>query len=646
MKLFPTKRRKRFAILAACIIILAGIEIVFFPVVLRMFAVKELTTFLVRPVTIQKLDFNPIALSITLHGVRVGEPGGGDILSADTVHVDFQLLSSIVHGTFIFKEASVFGPRFKVVRNANGTLNFADLLLLPWPKLIPFRVDLMQMVDGTVEYTDLGLSSPFSTTISHLTAVVKDFSTSPEQKNSYSVSAESEAGERFSCSGFFRLDPLSSRGVVAVENITLKKYSPYAKELSDSTVADGTLTLRGSYDLDLAVDRGKALLHDGVVTVHALKVLEQGSGAPLFGFADLAITGAEVDVVRQTVDIASIVMTGGAAAVNRLPDGSFNVQHVLRPVPAGPSPARSAAPASPSAGWTIHAGEIRLSDFAAVVSNVFGTETLDWKDLRVSGPTFRMNPFAASVGSIALRDGKLAFTDPSFAPAVKMALTDLNVEIAGFSSDSPRAASVAVHARIESAAPLQVSGDANPISDSRTANIRGLLQNADLLPLSPYAAKYLGYALAAGDLSLDTALVMKNNRLETRNRIEIDRLTLGARAESKDATKLPVRLAIALLKDMDGKIILNIPIGIALDKPAFDPLTAIIGAVLNPFKKAAEFPFAALGAQLGGGGDELGFQRFSPGKRGSPPPGDREARHDSHGHDAVAGARARCRRFR
>ena len=616
MKLLSTKRRKRFAIAAACIILLAGIEVVFLPVLVRKFVVKELTSFLGRPVTIQKLDLNLPAMSFTVHGMSVGAPGGGDIFSADTLYVDFQLLSSIAHGIFTFKEASIFGPRFKVVRNANGTLNFADLLLLPWPKLIQFRVDLMQMVDGTVEYTDLGLSSPFSTTITHLTAKVKDFSTNPEQKNSFAVSAESEANEKFSVSGFFRLDPLSSRGVVAVENITLKKYSPYIKELFYSTVADGTLTVRGSYDLDLAVGRGRALLHDGVVAIRSLEVLEPGSGAPLFGLTDLAVTGAEVDVVRQTVDIASIVMSGGTAALNRLSDGSFNVQHVLKPArtqSVKPARAPSVMPASIPSGWSVHVGEIRVSDFAAAVSNVFGREPLDWKELRVFGPTFRTNPFAASVGSITLRDGMLAFRDPSLQPTVRMALTDVNVEIGGFSSDNPQPAGVAVHARIESAAPLQISGDANPIGQSGTANIRGLLQNADLLPLSPYAAKYLGYELASGDLSVDTTMVMRNNRLETQNRIEIDRLTLGARTESKDATKLPVRLAIALLKDLNGKIILNVPIGIALDNPAFDPQKAIIDAVLHPFRKAAEFPFAAFGAQLGGGGDELGFQKFSAG---------------------------------
>jgi hypothetical protein len=608
LKIFSGKRRKLFAAAAACIVVLVGIEIMLVPVALKKLAVRELSKFLGRSVAIQGLDFNPIAMSLTLHGMQVGEPGGGNIFSADTFHVKFELLSSLVHHTFVFKEASLYGPRFTVARNTDGTLNFADLLLLNWPKLIAFRVDLMRMVDATVHFRDSALPSPFSTTISHLTATVENFSTSPEQKNTFSVSAVTESGERFSTSGFFRFDPLSASGVIAAENVRMQKYSPYIAKNLDLEIVDGTLTARASFDLDLNRSRFTGLLYDATIDSRSLKVHELGSDTPLFGFADLAVTGAAVDLVRSTIGITSIAATGVTAAITRRDDGSFNVQHILKPVPALP-----AMPASASAGWSVHAGEIRLSDFAAVVSNVFGKETLDWKELRISEPAFRMNPFAASVDAVTLRDGKLEFTDPSLEPAVRMALTDLNVQIGGFSSDNPRAASVAVHARIESAAPLQISGETNPISESGTASIRGLLQNADLLPLGPYASKYLGYELAAGDLSLDTTMVMQNNRLETKNRIEIDRLSLGRRTESKDATDLPVQLAIALLKDSRGRIILNLPIDLDLRDPAFDPRKAIIDAVLHPFKKAAEFPFAAFGAQLGDGGDELGFQKFSTG---------------------------------
>jgi hypothetical protein len=256
-------------------------------------------------------------------------------------------------------------------------------------------------------------------------------------------------------------------------------------------------------------------------------------------------------------------------------------------------------------------GEIRLADFATEADNVFGRETLEWKELGLSKPTFRTNPFAVSVAAVTLRGGNLVFTDPSVMPPVRMAMTQLDIRIGGFSTESPQMADLALHARIDDAAPLQISGEANPLLGEGEMNVRGLLQNVDLTPLSPYAAKYLGYELAAGELSMDVAFSLQSRKLNSRNRIEIDRLTLGRKTESKDATNLPVPLGIALLKDLGGRITLNLPVAGTLNGPTFDIPKAIIESVLNPLTKTVTFPFAALAAQSGGGGEELGFQQFA-----------------------------------
>ena len=56
-------------------------------------------------------------------------------------------------------------------------------------------------------------------------------------------------------------------------------------------------------------------------------------------------------------------------------------------------------------------------------------------------------------------------------------------------------------------------------------------------------------------------------KLTLENTILIDGLTLGRKTESRDATRLPVHLAIALLTDMNGRITLHVPIAVALDDP-------------------------------------------------------------------------------
>ena len=83
--------------------------------------------------------------------------------------------------------------------------------------------------------------------------------------------------------------------------------------------------------------------------------------------------------------------------------------------------------------------------------------------------------------------------------------------------------------------------------------------------------------------------------------------------ESPQATKLPVGLAIALLKDRKGEINLDLPVTGSLDDPQFSLGRLIIQVIVNLITKAVTAPFALLG-NLFGGGEELGYVEFDAGR--------------------------------
>ena len=90
----------------------------------------------------------------------------------------------------------------------------------------------------------------------------------------------------------------------------------------------------------------------------------------------------------------------------------------------------------------------------------------------------------------------------------------------------------------------------------------------------------------------------------------LDQLTFGDRVESPTATKLPVLLAVALLKDGNGTIHLDLPIQGSLDDPQFSVWGVVLQIFVNLITKAVTAPFALLGALAGGHGEELAFVEF------------------------------------
>ena len=129
---------------------------------------------------------------------------------------------------------------------------------------------------------------------------------------------------------------------------------------------------------------------------------------------------------------------------------------------------------------------------------------------------------------------------------------------------------------------------------------------------STYAGKYAGYGIEKGQLSLFLKYMIEDRKLSAENRVFLDQLTFGDEVDSPEATKLPVKLAVALLQNRKGEIDINLPISGSLDDPQFSVGGVIVKVILNLFVKAVTSPVALLGS-LFGGGDELAYVEFDYG---------------------------------
>jgi len=101
-------------------------------------------------------------------------------------------------------------------------------------------------------------------------------------------------------------------------------------------------------------------------------------------------------------------------------------------------------------------------------------------------------------------------------------------------------------------------------------------------------------------------------KLNAQHHITVEQLEFGDKTASKDAVSLPIKLAVALLKDRNGVINLDIPVSGTLDDPTFRLGPIIWKVFVSILEKAVTAPFALLGALFGGGTD-LQFIDFRPG---------------------------------
>jgi hypothetical protein len=174
-------------------------------------------------------------------------------------------------------------------------------------------------------------------------------------------------------------------------------------------------------------------------------------------------------------------------------------------------------------------------------------------------------------------------------------------------------ADVLLRGRLDNHAPLEITGRVNPLRDDLFVDLKVDFKDIDLSPMTPYSGRYAGYAIEKGKLSLGLKYLIVKKKLDAGNSVFIDQFNFGEKVDSPDATKLPVRLAVALLKDRKGEIRLDLPVSGSLDDPQFSVWGVVWKIVKNLLVKAATSPFALLGALMGNG-EELSYLEFPPGQ--------------------------------
>lgn len=163
---------------------------------------------------------------------------------------------------------------------------------------------------------------------------------------------------------------------------------------------------------------------------------------------------------------------------------------------------------------------------------------------------------------------------------------------------------------------MDLKGTMGAIGSEDTSDLKLTMEDLSLPVLSPYFGRYIGYGVDSGKLNLALDYQLAGTRLEASNLVILDRLELGQPVASDEAVQAPVKLGLALLRDTDGVIEVDLPVSGDLSDPEFRVGKVVMRAFVNLLVKAAASPFTMLGsiADLAGlTGEELGQLGFVPG---------------------------------
>ncbi len=228
------------------------------------------------------------------------------------------------------------------------------------------------------------------------------------------------------------------------------------------------------------------------------------------------------------------------------------------------------------------------------------------------GPPAKATPMDIAIDEVAVTAGELDFSDLSVQPNFAAGVKKLQGGITGLSSRPESRAKMDFHGEVDAYSPVTIAGNVNLMSPVMYTDVEMGFRNIELSIFNPYAGKFAGYDISKGKLTTTMHYTVAGTKLEARHHVTIDQLEFGDKTASKDAVSLPVKLAVSLLKDRNGRIDLDIPVSGSLSDPQFSIGPAIRKVLGNLVAKLVTAPFALLGSLFSSGPD-LQFVDFQPG---------------------------------
>jgi len=429
-----------------------------------------------------------------------------------------------------------------------------------------------------VTLEDASNPRPVKLVLDQIAATVTNVTLAPGTNIGVNISLRWNQKGEIKVDGTVSLTPLQTDLHLALKEIELRPVDPYLDPFLSLLITEGGFGLDGRVTFAMPdPNQPPDLRFQGDVSLDRFATVDAAFGEDFLKWQSLQISKLDVTLNPLAATIGGIALTEPYVHVVIATNSVMNLLAILK---------KEAAPAA-------------TNGVAAAEPAPVPTTT--------SAPLPRI-----VIGGITLTNGVLAFHDKSLKPTAAMSVKQLNVSIGELNTEQLQKARLSVTASVDGSAPVTVTGDVAAVPKHESADIAVTIKDIDLTPLGPYSGKYLGHALSKGLFSLDVKYVINERKLDAKNLILIDQFTFGEKVDSPDATKLPVGLAIAILKDRNGRITLDVPIQGSLDDPKFRVGKVVMQTLLNILVKAATSPFSLLGAAFGGG-EELSYQEFPAG---------------------------------
>lgn len=440
-------------------------------------------------------------------------------------------------------------------------------------EVFKWSIGKVAMTNSQVNWSDKQPKQPVAISINNINVELNKLNQDLSTTLPFSVDYLIDASEKNEVQGDVVIQPFKLDSHLKLAGFDLTSVQPYISDVVKVKLEKGLLFS----ELDLALSENEAgeMLTNiaGGIQVKQFNSRDKLLNKRLVGWEDLTVNPMKVSLNPLSIDIEKIALSAPYVRMIIAEDGSTNLSHLVV--------------------------EDKTAKQPTAVSNKADKKPEKAMPMRI--------------GEITLNGGSAYFADLSLRPQFGSGIENMEGYIKGLSSDAKKPADVDIKGAIEDYGTMLIKGEVNPFSKDLYTDIDANFDKVELTTMTPYSGRYAGYVIDKGKLSLHLNYKINKRRLDGKNRLILDQFELGDSVESKDSLNLPIKLALALFKDKDGVIDINLPTAGDLDDPEFKITGLLLKSLGTLITKAATSPFSAIAGLAGGDAEQLNSVAFELG---------------------------------
>lgn len=565
-------------------LIYAGLGFFLVPKIIADQARKNISSYYKTDMRIEKIFFNPFTFELEINNLDIAGESAHDPsrLKFKKFYVNLEILpllkkeirlSSVVLDAADL-QFTIFSPQktnWTPVAGEAPTNNSAPVSKIeenknPWT----LNLQKIQISETQIGFSDFTLRSALNLKMGPLDLNASNINTKIGAMTSLDNLSLAIGDEgHLNLVGTASLDPVSADLNFEAQKIPVHFLTSYLSESTHLKIKEGTT----DFQAHVLYSAGK-ISSTANVKLNNFKVVQSQTSKMAFTWKSLVLDGIEMQSSPLKLHIANVNLIQASTALSINKDGSSSFNSYLIDKKTKPT--------------------------AKAVST----------EVAASGK--KEKPFDILVSHFQITNAQLDFADLQIKPNFKAHIDQLNGHFTPLNLLTREKIVAKLTGQVETYGKFSAQGYVIPKGENPAMDMKLSFKNIEMTTFTPYSGHFAGYEIAKGKLFLDLNYTLLQKKIKGQNDVLLDQFTLGQAVESEESTNLPVKLALALMKDRDGKIKFKLPVEGDVNSPSFSFGNLIFTALKNMLLNIVAAPFDFISSLVGGSGN-LESVYFDPG---------------------------------